>query len=190
MGFPKLIDNFISEEQKNRKILILSLEISKDISKIVPINLIRAVDKARVDPKTSVWILGKLLKIIAFAHDHCIKVGNLSSENIFIEKNNHLVTVFDWSKAIMKPVALSKDMAIDEIRQAVKETLLLLGGDSETGTIPDHEQLTGDGVKYKTLLMQLLIEDFESAYDAHHYFYKTVEEIWERKYHPYSTIPI
>jgi len=190
LGFPKLIDNFVSDDQDNRRILILFLGINPNLSEVVPISLIRTIDKVRVDPKTSVWILGKLLKIISFAHDSYLKVGNLDGENIFIEKNNHLVTIFDWSNAMMKPEILPKSLVLDEVRCAVKAIVTLLGGDPETGIIPDHEQLSGSGVKYQELLVYLLTEDFKSTYDVHHYFYETVEEIWGRKYHPYTTIPM
>lgn len=191
IGFPKLIDNFVSSEQDDRRILTLQLTMNESLSEIVPINMIRDVDKARVDPKTSVWILGKMLKIIAFAHDQLYStVGNLDSENIFIVKDNHLVAIFDWSQAIIHTSSLSQKTAMDELRKAVKSVILLLGGDPETGTIPDHEQLEGEGVRYRELLKSLLTNDFASVYDAHHHFYEAVEEIWERRYHPFSTVPI
>ena len=191
MGFPKLIDSFISEEQDVRRVLILGLEISDTLSTVTPINLIRTVDKVRVDPKTSVWILGKLLKIIAFAHDLlCTKVCNLNLENIFIIKESHLVTIFDWSKALVRSSQIETNDAMEELRSAVKSAILLLGGDPETGVLPDHEQLEGDGAAYRELLISLLTKDFESVYEAHHHFYEAVEKIWERKYHPYTTIPI
>lgn len=189
IGFPKLIDNFISEEDGGRRILILGLTMSDTPSKIVPVNMITEGDKMRVDAKTSVWVLGKLLKIIAFAHDRMlVTVGNLDSENIFIVKENHLVSVFDWSQSVIYPLSVPKNLVIDELRQAVKVTLVLLGGDPEKGTIPDHEQLQGEGERYRTLLNELLKKDFESVHNAHRYFYEVVEEIWERKYHPFTDI--
>ncbi|MEI6352826.1 MAG: hypothetical protein WCO35_02735 [Candidatus Nomurabacteria bacterium] len=191
MGFPKLIDNFVSNEQDDKRILILGLEISPVLSEIVPINLIVEIDKMRVDPKTSVWILGKLLKIIAFAHDRLkCTVGNLDAENIFIVKEFHLVSIFDWSKVLLHPEQVEKDLVVNELKNAVKSVILILGGNPEDGSIPDHEQLEGEGEKYRELLKTLLINDFESVYDAHHYFYEVVREIWGRKYHPYSTVPI
>ncbi len=191
IGFPKLIGSFVSPEQEDRRILILHLTMSDTLSNIVPINLIREVDNVRVDPKTSVWVLGKLLKIIAFAHDIvCTTVGNLDSENIFIVKDNHLVGIFDWSKAVIHASPISEKTTRDELRRAVRSVLLLLGGDIQTGAIPDHEQLEGEGIRYRELLKSLLMKDFERVYDAHRYFYEVVEQIWERKYHPYTTIPI
>lgn len=69
IGFPKLVENFISEEQNGRRVLVIRLTMSNSLSEIFPIDKIREIERVRVDPKTSVWILGKLLKIIAFAHD-------------------------------------------------------------------------------------------------------------------------
>lgn len=191
IGFPNVLDSFVLEEQKDRRILILGLKASNTLSSITPISLIRKVDNARVDPKTSVWILGKLLKIIAFAHDFLrTKVGNLDCENIFIVKENHLVTIFDWSKAIVYSSQIEKKDVMEELRNAVKSVIFILGGDLETGVIPDHEQLEGDGGTYRELLISLLTKNFERVYDTHRYFYENVEKIWKRKYHPYTTIPI
>jgi hypothetical protein len=190
MGFPKLVESFISEEHDGHRILVIRLTMSNSLTEISPIDKIREIEKVRVDPKTSVWILGKLLKIVAFAHDQLFAtVGKLDAENIFIVKENHLITIFDWSKSIIHSSPLSQKTAMSELRQVVKTVILFLGGDPDTGNIPDHEQLEGGGIKYHELLKSLLTKDFESVYDAHRYFYEKVEEFWERKYHPFTTIP-
>ncbi len=191
IGFPKLIDNFLSPENENRRILVLTLTMSESLSGVVPINMITEQDKVRIDPKTSVWILGKFLKIIAFAHDRMmIAVGNLSSENIFIIRKDHLISIFDWSQVVFYSSGVPHEVVNDELRKAVQVVIVLLGGDPKTGTIPDHEQLEGEGANYRLLLKSLLTKDFESVYDAHLQFYEVVEEIWERKYHPFTEIPL
>jgi hypothetical protein len=191
MGFPKLVEQFISPEHQDRRILILRLTMSDLLSNIVPINMVREIDNVRVDPKTSVWILGKLLKILAFAHDMArATIGNFELENIFIFKEHHLVTVFDWSKAVIYSSAVPQKTAMDELRQATKAILILLGGDPEIGTIPQHEHLEGEGAQYRELLQSFLTGDFESIYDAHAHFYEVVKKIWGRQYYPYTTLPI
>ncbi len=189
IGFPEMVETFTTPEQGNRRVLILGFDAAqKDLAELAPIALVRIRDKARVDPRTSAWVMGKLLKIIAFAHDQSIAVGDLTGENILIVRKHHLVSVCSWSEAELHPGKLENEVVRGEIRAATRSVVLLLGGDPETGHIPEDEQLV-DG-RYQAFLTSMLRGAYSSANKAHSAFYELVEALWERKFHPYTTYPL
>ncbi len=188
IGFPKLLESFVAPDQGGRLMLILEFEAAQTLSSLVPISWIRERDRVRVDPRTSAWIMGKLLKLIVFAHDQGIKVGCLTGENILIVRENHFVTISDWSKAKICGTKIPLKDAREDIRAAAGEVLLLLGGDPVSGVIPEHEQLVDND--YDTFLAGLARGAFSNAREVYSRFYEKVEAIWGRTFHPYTTFPL
>jgi len=196
IGFPEVIDSFISEEQGERRVLVLGFDIGKDfknadgeddLSLLLPISRIRTRNKERVDPKTSAWILGKALKFLVFFHYLGISVGNLSGGNILIDKE-HYVTFFDWSDVGLDNDGVSSEVACSEISRLAREVITLLTGDPDAEELLDDEHLP-DG-RYEKFLFALADGKFESAKRAHKEFYELVENMWGRKFHPYTTYPL
>ena len=184
--FPNLVESFVWEEEGGRRINILNFShIAKELFDLVPIGHIASRDRFRVDPRTSAWMLGKLLKLLSFAHEQGIAVNALTGDNILINKDQHYVSVFDWTLATVEDGGLTQDMVSQEIRSATEEVILALGGNPETGEIPADEQLI-DG-RYEELLKSLIHGSKESAYMTHEKFYEIVWSIWPRGFHPYST---
>lgn len=189
IGFPTVIESFIAQEQGARRVLVLAFEAADSLAELAPLSLIRARNCVRVDPKTSAWVMGKLLKIIAFAHGQGIKVRDLTGENILVVREpNHLVTVLNWSSSILRKSPLASHEAREDIRAAACEVLMLLGGDPATGMLPEDEQLLGNG--YAEFLTGLARGVYSNAYEAHSAFYHLVEAIWGRKFHPWTTYPL
>jgi hypothetical protein len=188
LGFPEVMETFLSEQQGGRRVLVLGFGVADDLGKLVPIAHVRTRDCVRVDPKTSAWIMGKTLKILVFAHSQGISVGNLSGENILIERDWHCVTLLDWSAAMFHTDEVPQDIACKEISRAAQEVIILLGGDPATGKIPDDDQIT-DGC-YAGILRSLVCGNYNNASRAHHEFYELVEILWGRKYHPYTSYPL
>ncbi len=188
LGFPKLVDSFRSETQGNRRILMLAFDATEQVSDLVSLAMIRERDRVRVDPKTSAWMLGKTLKILAFVHNMNVGVGSLTGDNILVERSHHLVTLFDWSKATRYPGGILHSVVRDEIACAAKETIRVLGGDPESGAIPDDEQLVDD--QYRDILAGLACGRFNDVHAAHSAFYQVVEVLWARKFHPYASYPL
>lgn len=182
--FPNLIESFIAVDQGNRRVSILSFtEISDKLSDLAPLEQLASREHIRVDPKTSVWILGKLLKMLDFAHFQGVNV-KLDGENILINRERHLVTIFDWSESMIIGGEVSPSDACMEIQRAAKEVILALGGDPEMGKIPKDSQLKDDG--YERLLFSLVDGHETSANVAHKKFYKFVRAEWPGKFHPFT----
>lgn len=183
--FPYIIESFIAIDQGNRRINILSFfEIAKDLSDLVPILHIVTRDKSRVDPKTSAWILGKLLKLIGFTHSLGIENGKLTGDNILINRERHIVAIFDWSQAIWHSERMPEATVAQEISQIAKEVVFALGGDPDTGDIPEDEQMGDD--QYPIILKKLIKQEIKDADQAHKIFYELIRGLWPRKFHPYT----
>lgn len=186
--FPNLVETFIGNDQEGRRISIINFNSVPNLQTMVPIGRIRTSDHVRVDPKTSAWMMGKLLKALVFAHDQRISVGFISGENILIERKEHYVTIFDWTKAKRYTGQVPKKVAAKEISQAAIEVIRALGGDPATGVLPEHEQLADD--RYAVFLQRLARGAFSDAGAAHTEFYALIRELWPREYYPFTTLPL
>lgn len=183
LGFPLLVETFKSP--KKRRILILAFNNSEP-SAMVPIAKMVERDRLRVDIKTSVWIMGKLLKVLAFAHDQNISIGLIHSGNILIDPDQHYVNVFDWSAAQVSPSSLDDETKRREIADAAKVVVDAIGGDAGGRTIPNNEGEEGE--RYCAHLWTLV--EAASVSDttmAHERFYQLVEGLWKRKFYPFTT---
>jgi hypothetical protein len=184
--FPSLIDSFISEDQQGRRINILSLnQTSEKIADLAPISHLVSKERAYIDPRTSAWILGKLLKLLVFAHDQGISVGLISGDNILIQREKHYVSIFDWSQALFNGGGVPEDIASDEISKVTEEVILALGGDIDTGKLLPSDQLVDS--QYEDFLKKLLAKKFTNAKEAHEKFYELIRSIWPREFHPFTT---
>lgn len=182
LGFPVLVETFKSP--KKRRILILAFENSTP-SAMVPIAKMVERDRLRVDIKTSVWMMGKLLKVLAFAHDQNVSVGLVNSGNILIDPDQHYVNVFDWSAAQMCPSPLDDETKRGEIADAAKVVVDALGGSVSDRTIPNNEGEEGE--HYCAHLWTLTDALTCDASLAHEHFYQLVEGLWKRKFYPFTT---
>lgn len=186
--FPELIEGFIAVDQGERYVLILGFsEVAKELIDLAPLEHLILRDRVRVDPKTSVWIMGKLLKLLDFAHRQGISV-TINGENILINREHHKVLIFDWSQSIIKGGPVEADIACEEISQAAREVIKALGGDPETGNLPADDQLDSDW--YQELLWSLASGHEDNASEAHTHFYNLVRPVWPSKFHPFTAYPV
>lgn len=187
--FPTLIESFIAEDQEGRRVNVMEMPAGPDITRLVPIGHIPDREQNRVDPKTSAWIMGKLLKLLVFAHSQGLAVGQVTGDNVLIERDEHYVAVFDWTKAVRYPEEIPDEVAAAEIAAAAQEVFALLGGDAKAGTLPPDEQLEDD--RYAALLKRFASGAESDASNAHEEFYALVRALWpHRGFHPYATHPI
>lgn len=186
-AFPRVHESFVAAEQGGRRVLILEIEAINDLEKLVPLSMIRTRDCVRVDHKTAAWILGKSLKILAFAHDFSVSLGSISGDDIVVERDSHLVMFFDWSQAsrISGGGNLSKDTVHLEMYMLAREIAMVLGGNPVTFTIP--ESVDDSDSQFQDFVLKLSRGGFATASIAHGAFYQMVEAMWGRKYHPYTT---
>jgi hypothetical protein len=186
--FPDLAETFLSQAQGRRRVSVVSFKLVEKIGNLTPIGHIAEREMQIIDPRTSAWMIGKLLKLLQFAHDFKISVGKLSPDNILIERDQHYVTVFDWTAARLHPDAIPIETARSEISQAVRQIFLLLGGDLKTGKLPEHEQLPDS--RYAELLHEFIGGTHVRAYDAFTRFYEGIRGMWPKGFHPYTSQPV
>jgi hypothetical protein len=128
-------------------------------------------------------MMGKLLKIIAFAHDQHISIGPINTGTILIDPDQHYVNVFNWSGAQILD-ALTYDIQQKEIKDATTVIIDALGGDLKNRTIPNNEGEQGE--RYIAHLWTLVDALHCDASTAHERFYHFVDKLWERKFHPFT----
>lgn len=187
--FPDLVESFVSEAQGGRRVTVVRFDGIEDFSKLSALGHIAARERTRIDPKTSAWIMGKLLKIIAFAHDQGVGIGNLDGDNIMIDRAEHFVLVFDWTDARRYEPVIPQETAAAEIADAARALISTLGGDPATGTLPASEQLEDE--RYVYILRRMVSGRESDAFRLHGEFYGLIRELWPRRgFHPYTAYPL
>lgn len=183
LGFPELVDSFICPEQGGRQINILAFRNVEDVSRMVPLVNISEKDRVRVDVKTSVWIAGKVLKMYDFATSEGFSV-NLSGNNILIEPDEHYVVIFDWTEAEIHSETVPVEVRRKQIAQVARAVITILGGDAETGIFSGDEE---GASQYTDYLLYLARGGESNTQRAHARLYEITDQLWERKYHPFTT---
>jgi len=184
--FPKLLESFISNEQGGSRISIVSFNhVANDLSDLTPLSYLKEKEEARIDPRSSAWILGKLLTMLAFLKDQSVFVNDLSGDNIFINRSQHYVMLFDWTQATSGNGEISKDLAALNISKVAKEVIKALDGYFVSKKLPENDQLIGnDYEKYLFELSSGLWKDFILA---HKKFYDIVLSVWPREFYRFKT---
>lgn len=191
LAFPEMLDDFISAEQGGRRVNILAFRCVDAVNAMVPVQNIITKDSRRVDIRTSAWILGKLLKLLAFAHSQGVVVGRLDGTNVLIEPNKHYVLVFDWSGARIELGHVSTDTARQEIMAVAQLVIALLGGDYQKRFVP--EQSMDDGFAlYTQYLFELAAGSSADAKSAHTAFYALIgnEGLQWKGFHPFMSVNV
>lgn len=185
--FPKVVDTFVCEEQGGRRVTVMDLSASaKKAKDIVPLSALAEKEEVRVDPKTSAWMMGKTLKLLAFVHSVGIAVGEggISPDTLTINCDLHYVLLLDWTDAEMPAGGVPPHVASREIGEAAQAVIAALGGSLEESTIPADSQLPDN--RYANHLFSLANYEREDAGRAHGDFYRLVDDIWpERGFHKF-----
>lgn len=187
--FPLVVDSFVPEDQGKRRVVILAFNEVDAIRTLVPLSNIRRKDQLRVDLKSSAWIMGRLLKLIGFAHGEGITIRSLSGGNILLEPSQHFAVVFDWSSAQMYQSKIPVQDRRRDIASAAKAVFAAIGGDIRTGTFPyviDNEE----DQRYVDYVWNLVRRPSSDADKIHTEFYALIEEIFGRKFRPFTTLPL
>ncbi len=183
LGFPELLDTFPCAKQGGRRVNILAFRNVSEIGTMIPLgNIIR--DRLRPDFRTSVWIMGKLLKLLTFAHSEGISVHKMTGSTILIEKDAHYVLIFDWSEATIHQDGVPLEMRRTDIAQAASAVVSVLGGDLTTGSFPDD-----DSPRYRPytdFLIRLARGNESKANRAHAKFYELADSFWKPEYYTFT----
>jgi len=190
LGFPEVCDSFVLRHQGGRQVNVLGFRGVEKVEAIIPLVKITKVG-LRVDLRTSAWILGKILKIIAFAHDNRIEVGKISGNNVLIEPDQHFSILFDWSKAVIHEKGVPGSVRRNEVKLAAKSVIAVLGGDLAAARENDAD------IPYTNYLRSLAIDGESDATKAHSKFYGIVDElcaapdsVWEPGFYKFRTQPL
>lgn len=183
--FPELLESYIDKEQDGRRVNVMSLTAVADkLSDLSPLSWISEREGIRIDPRTSAWILGKLLKALSFAHNQGVMVKDLSGDNILINRNEHLVHIFGWEQAQIYSDPVPAPEAADEISQITQQVVIALGGNPDTGDIPADEQL--EDSRYADMIKSLVRGEARNASDAHSAFYALIRSMWPTSFHHFT----
>lgn len=186
LGFTELVDSFNCPEQGGRWVNILAFRNVKLVSRMVPVINVKEKDHQLINLRTSAWIMGKLLKVLAFAHSQGISVGLLTGNNILIEPDEHYVVIFDWLSSKMYPEEVPLEITRREISQAAMTVIDAAGGDLETGSFPDSDDHSL--VSYTEHLFELARGKENSAERAHSEFYNLIDSLWKREFYPFTLL--
>jgi hypothetical protein len=185
LGFPEVVDSFVSSDQGGRRINILKFRAVEDASLMVPLsNIVR--DRRRVDIRTSAWIMGKLLKILTFTYDANIANGDVTLGNVLIEPDQHYVVPFNWAGAERYPDGVPEATIRDEIRSAAQCVLKVLGSEDGSDVPNDGSEQQARYIEHVTLLARNGERD---AATAHREFYILVHELLPRGFYPFTLLP-
>lgn len=185
--FPQLIESFIVENQDGRRANVLKFADSvQKLEDLTTISGLCEVEQVRVDPRTGAWILGKLLKILSFAHGIGISNGRrITTDNILIERELHGLLVFDWSSATLHSEGVvPRFIASEELSLVGLVAIEVLGGDPDTGAILEDDQLRDD--RFQEFIRRLANGMMFDASRAHHEFYDLIWTLWPRGFHPFT----
>lgn len=184
---PELLDSFICKDQGKRYVNVLAFRKVEDVSKVVPLSNITAVDHLRVDLRSSAWIMGKLLRLLAFLHNEGFSVGVLARHNILIQPDAHYVSIFNWleTEIYSNPEVVPREIRRKEISEAARAVIIVIGGDLKKETIPND----GDEAyeRYTEILWKMAHGAESDAEAARVRFYEIVDSFWKREFYQFTT---
>ncbi len=180
--FPQVVEKFTIPEQGNRMVNILTFP-DVDLHQTFALTQILQ-NQQRTDLRTNVWIVGRMLKLLIFLHENNVMTPvNLSS--FLLEPKNHRLLRLEWSNIIIGDAPTSTQQSY-AIKQTAECALQLLGAERQEEGWCYPYPLEGDESRYIMLLRSLYAGSYQDAHQAHTAFYDTVEDLWGRKYHPFT----
>lgn len=171
--FANLVSSFLEPSQNDRRINILEV-VDTDFGRLVPLPKLRA--QTEIDARTSVWVLGRFLKIYSFyellaisGDNPTTRYANFSPGDYLIGPERHRLIYYNHSGAMNDAVANNYVRAIAEF---ILEWVVI----EDDPTEKEYYQL---------------IEDFaangrSTCEEAHAELYRLIRKLWGIKYHPFT----
>ena len=134
-----------------------------------------------IDLRTAVWVLGKGLRLLDFAHRlNGVTVGFIDPTNILLETVHHGVFILDWSRA----QEFNSSEARQEVISLAKIVWWAVGGTAEAEPPLAGEVLVAEGhAQYVAFLRRLIAGELDAG-EAHAALYRLADELWEREIIP------
>ena len=186
--FPRLRESFLFKEQGNRRVNVIDIVDTDAVHSLVPLEQWRTRERVRIDPKSSAWLMGRLLKVFTLTHPIGIRVGKIDGGNILVNPKKHRAIFFDWTEAHQYERYVPPVKVGEEIAQAATQVFLALGGNVSTGLLPESDQLPD--TRYAKLLTEFMSGSERDPDKAAKRFYTLIREMWNKEFHPFTTIPI
>lgn len=173
--FPTLHTKVITSDE--RLALFLGFDpVISTYKQLVPLSQI--LKDKRVDLQTIVWILGKGLKILDFAHRQAeISMGFVDPSNILLETELHGVIVLDWSHA---DACVNSFRCHQEVSELATIAWRAAGGSEDTDPPHDPDIMTKDQHERFLLFLLNLINGEKSALTAQLSLYELANIIWPK----------
>jgi hypothetical protein len=192
-----VLHSFIFHEEGDRRVNILGYKYVEEMSRVVSFSNLIEKDRERVDLRTSVWLMGKLLKFFVLAQDLGLTVETVNTFNLLFEPGQHYVMLFDFTEAELSPdESVPPEKSLVEISRAAQAVVDLAGGNFLTRVFPDDE--AGRLKPYTDFLCRLALGGQENALRAHAECYEIADQLWpkekvegswRRVFHPFTTYP-
>lgn len=171
--FANLLSSFLEPSQKDRRINIFEV-VDTDFGQLIPLPKLRI--KTEIDARTSVWILGRFLKIYSFyellaASDDnpIIRYANFSPGDYLIGPERHRLIYYNHSGAMADVVA---NNYVKAIAQFILEWVLIENDPAEQA--------------YYQLLEDFAASGRTTCEEAHAELYQLIGELWGIQYHPFT----
>ncbi|QCT39739.1 hypothetical protein FBF31_01420 [Candidatus Saccharibacteria bacterium oral taxon 955] len=182
--YPLLVESGVSPERGRRRINIYCFADVDDVRRILPMSNIRRKNGLRVDIKTSAWIMGRLLKMLAYIHGEGVQNRRITASNVLLDHQQHFAITLDWTSAFLHQDQVPADKAVLDIKDAASAVMFSLGGEVN-GHWPYGE--TG---AYIRLLQQLIKGAYSNAEEALDSFYELVRAEYGQKFHKFTTLSL
>ncbi len=171
--FANLVSSFLEPTQQDRRINIFEV-VDTGLEQLIPLPKLRS--QTIIDARTSVWILGRFLKIYSFyellasADDNpIIGYANFSPADFLIGPEKHRLIYFNHS-------GVTNDVVANNYVQAVTSFIL------QWVAVDDgsNEQ------EYLGLLRSFATDGRVTCSEAHAELYQLISKLWGIQYHPFT----
>jgi len=171
--FAHLINSFLERSQQDRRINVFEV-VDTSFDQLTPLS--KLCTKTKIDARTSVWILGRFLKIysfyelLAFSGDNpIVRYANFSPGDYLIGPERHRLIYYNHSESVADVIA---NDYVKTITKFISEWVVI-GADTA-------EQA------YSKLLGDFATNGRMTCEEAHAEFYRLVRELWGIQYHPFT----
>jgi hypothetical protein len=171
--FPEPLEKFDAEGR-----VALFVGFHQDISEFKQLSPLSVLLKdQRVDLQTSVWILGKLLKLLIFTHESGYTNRFIRPGNILVETALHGVFCLDWLYARDESES-NPDDYVNDLQAAADLIWKITGGISDCPPPYDPDLLNEDHYqKFLAFLQELRIGN-QSPREYQRQLYQLADQIW------------
>jgi len=179
--FPELRASFLHEDGRRVNVLCL-----REVDNVRELHALSHIIKSgrRVDIRTAIWILGRLLKLLMFVHPRGYSIA-ATAGNVLIhpgtDETKHQAAVFNWGRCKLFGGAVPMPFCQKDIAVAAKTTLRILGADDSTGEYPYEDE--HGFLKY----VFALTENDGDSMGVYEAYYRYVYDQFGRQFHPFTT---